>query len=203
MKSLIFILSTPYIFLAAFMFLIKRGNIYKDYMKCQKFIKKNKALASSIPNVLLYKLVLAEDHRNNYHYGVDPISIFRCIIKKIFMNQLQGGSTIEQQLVRTITKKYQITITRKFKEQIISVMINFSFNDKALFGKIYLAIAYYGYNKFGLQSLSIHEKENSSEIIARLKYPTKRNQKPSDNVKIILRTKYIDNLFLISQKRFS
>jgi len=203
MRFLILLLSTPYILSACILFLLKRGEVYNDYIICKKFISKNMVLTSSVPNILFYKLILAEDHRNNYHYGVDPIAILRCLIKKIFMGELQGGSTIEQQLVRTITRKYKISIYRKIREQLISVMINFHFKDKVLFGKIYLAIAYYGHNRFGLESLPSIERENSSEVIARLKYPTRKNQKPSENMKIKVRTKYIDGLFSISYKRFT
>lgn len=196
MRIILFFLSIPYIWYALMLLKLRRGSIYDDYMLAHSVIHKNIPISRTIPDIYFFILVIAEDHRNKYHFGIDPIAIIRCIIQKTINNKRQGGSTIEQQLVRTITKKYDVSLKRKLREQVIAVMIHLSFRDKKTLGKIYLNIAYFGYNRVGLNSLPNNEKKNVEQVIARLKYPTKKNQLPDQNIHVNKRTAYITKLTL-------
>ncbi|HIF7993903.1 TPA: transglycosylase domain-containing protein, partial [Morganella morganii] len=52
---------------------------------------------------LHFHVVAIEDRRFFFHYGVDTRSIIRNLIRMITFRDHGGASTIEMQLVRTIT----------------------------------------------------------------------------------------------------
>lgn len=195
MKLIILIFTMPYFIISKALLLCKYDSIVNDYIKCCIFIESQKNVESVISDELYNKLILAEDHRNSLHYGIDPFSIFRCLYLRVLKKIMQGGSTIEQQLVRTITGRYERMLRRKLREQILAVLILNKFKNKKLIGKVYINNAYYGYGKVSLSSLSDDEKIDTSELIARLKYPTKKDQLPIDNSMIQIRKKYINLLF--------
>lgn len=135
-------------------------------------------LRSRYPNLisssLVGALVVAEDHRNCLHYGVDPLAIMRTFKVRIFEKKRQGASTIEQQLVRTITARYEKTPRRKIREQLIAVMLNFKY-DKADLARAYLQVAYYGVSLVGVRGVqklqALAPADTDAVIVAHLKYP--------------------------------
>lgn len=139
-------------------------------------------------------LITAEDHRNPIHYGIDPIAIIRCIYLQLTKGIIQGGSTVEQQLVRTLTGRYEKTLRRKLREQVVAILLNEAVKNKNEIGKAYLHCAYFGHAKVGFFNLSTSDRKDASELIARLKYPTKKDEEPRDNEKIKRRKEYIDNI---------
>ena len=140
-------------------------------------------LGDVVPAVFIDALVDAEDHRNELHLGVDPIGMLRALIVRIHTGQVQGASTIEQQFVRVVTKRYQRTVLRKIREQILAVAVSRCRKKKAV-ASAYLAIAFYGSGSVGVDGLKarfgpeLHRvtDEQSLEFVAQLKYP--RPQKP-------------------------
>lgn len=61
---------------------------------------------------LLNALEAAEDHRYRAHLGIDPIAILRAAASTLLKGCLEGGSTIEQQFVRTCTGNAEVSFTR-------------------------------------------------------------------------------------------
>ncbi|GKV84333.1 hypothetical protein PEC301296_06450 [Pectobacterium carotovorum subsp. carotovorum] len=192
MRVLLIILTIPFFIVT--MFSCFNRKIASDLTKCVDFINNEKEHFSMIDDYYYYVLVIAEDHRSSIHFGLDPIAIIRCVYLRLTQNVIQGGSTIDQQLVRTLTGRYERTLRRKIREQAIAILLNYKIKNKKDIGKAYLSCAYFGYEKIGFLSLSDTDKQDASELIARLKYPTKKNEKPNDNKKIVGRKKYIDNI---------
>ena len=62
-------------------------------------IKSENSEASFSDN-LLKMLVVGEDHRFWWHFGVDPIGLMRAFWRTIFQHRREGGSTIAMQLER-------------------------------------------------------------------------------------------------------
>lgn len=154
--------------------LCKVLNLNNDYIKISSF----KKTRSQYATVLLNALVSGEDHRFDLHIGFDPISVFRAFWKVYLNNAREGGSTIEQQLVRVITNRYEVTINRKFREILLStVLINFFTKAEVL--NTYLSVAYFGWHMNGIEQVfsRLNIKENAITasqacfIIAMLKYP--------------------------------
>ncbi|MCD4863717.1 biosynthetic peptidoglycan transglycosylase [Pseudomonas sp. PLB05] len=149
--------------------------ILKDFSKCILAVERSRARrVDGISDALIHTLILAEDHRNKLHFGVDPLAIVRALKVRVFEGKRQGASTIEQQLVRTITGRYQKSPRRKVREQILAVMVSSVFTKEDL-ARCYLMVAYYGVGLvgcIGLKKLRARKFEFSDEVIvAHLKYP--------------------------------
>lgn len=127
---------------------------------------------------LVVALVLAEDIRYYDHGGVDPIAMVRAIWQTIVMGNPQGGSTIEQQLVRVLTKDYRRSIRRKLKEIVLASRLH-SELDKDLIPVAYLTVAYCGWRMNGIRQaakrLKIDLKSptyaDAAALVARIRYP--------------------------------
>ncbi len=151
---------------------------------------------------LLEFLIAGEDHRFWLHYGVDPVGLIRALWKTTFCNRREGGSTIAMQLVRTITKRYEISPQRKFKEIYLATRLTLIFERKDIL-KLYLSIAYFGWNMHGIKQvckyleLDEHVLTNyeAASIVARLKYPEPRFNKTQKLKAINLRANHIINRF--------
>lgn len=178
--------------------ILKHKSILDDFVKCSTIVTEHEGQrACAITDSLIRTLVVGEDHRNSLHFGVDPIAILRSVKVRIFEGKRQGASTIEQQLVRTITGRYEKTSKRKFREQILAVMLSSKFSKDDL-AACYLMVAYYGASLVGasgLKKLSIGSTSCINElIVAHLKYP--RSSTPSEALirKQLLRVAHLKGL---------
>jgi len=141
--------------------------------------------------LLVAALVLAEDRRFYSHGGADPIGICRALFKTIFENKIQGGSTIEQQLVRILTSDYRKSLKRKLKEVALAVRLH-RLLPKEQIPIAYLVSAYYGWHMNGVRQaahrLSIDLKAptvgGAASLVARIRYPEPRD--PSSNQSMLI-----------------
>lgn len=182
-------------------------------MRCKFLI--DRALSRKdfeISDALIKTLVVAEDHRNALHYGVDPFAILRAFKVRLFEGRRQGASTIEQQLVRTLTGRYEKTPRRKIREQILAVMVASYFTKKQL-SRCYLLVAYYGVGLVGVVGLKKLVELNcgcaNEAIIAHLKYPraivydgelAARHASRIEHIKLLLATMDNGALHLCEQR---
>lgn len=151
-----------------------------------------------LPNILLHALISAEDHRFPKHHGVDTLALIRATWKTFFRNERQGGSTIAMQLVRTLTGDYERTISRKLIEVLLALRIARKISKRSI-AKMYLNVAYFGWNTFGVEqvasklslNISLLNESQAAEIIARLKYPEGRFLTEKRANQINVRTRYI------------
>lgn len=130
-------------------------------------------------------LLAAEDHRYFYHSGADPVAIVRATVRTL-QGDSQGGSTIEQQLVRTIRKDHQRTLRRKFRELLLASHVAAILSKEEIL-IAYLSIAYFGEGLIGYMSASevIANDGHFSDtpyLISHLKYP--RPLKSQDNFRV-------------------
>ncbi|BAV73942.1 glycosyl transferase family protein [Pseudomonas chlororaphis subsp. aurantiaca] len=179
--------------------LIGYSSVLKDFDYCIGVIKGLEfEYADEVTASLIRALVVAEDHRNLLHSGVDPIAIVRALKVRMLEGKRQGASTIEQQLVRTLTKRYERTPRRKVREQILAVMICGEFTKRELAAS-YLKVAYYGAALKGGDGVRKLRKDNcewSDEVIvAHLKYP--RSSRYADSMSIKHRNRVEHIRFLL------
>lgn len=126
-------------------------------------------------------MIVAEDRRFCFHYGVDFRGIARAIFKFWSGARLEGASTIEQQFVRTARGRYEITIARKFTECALAIFVS-SRHSKALIAYSYLEIAYFGWRANGVQQaarrlgidLQHASEAEAAALAAMLKVPMPR-----------------------------
>lgn len=134
------------------------------------------------PLVAQQLLISGEDHRFLRHPGFDLIAIGRAIWKRFRCKKIEGASTIEQQLVRVLTQRFERTLTRKLREVLLSSLVAYEFKKEVL-PPIYLHVGYYGWNLHGyeatrrkLKGLDGLSLLSAGRLIARLKYPEPRYQ---------------------------
>jgi membrane peptidoglycan carboxypeptidase len=145
-----------------------------DFIRISAYKNKN----VQVPSIIHDVLVAGEDHRFYLHYGFDPISILRAVWNVFIKKNRQGGSTIEQQVVRTITNRYEVTFSRKVREILLAAVLKNIFTKKEIIN-VYLSIAYFGWSMNGVNKAFFRMKIINIEItlnqacslIARLKYP--------------------------------
>ena len=101
----------------------------------------------------------------------------RALVRLTIFGQRQGGSTIEQQLIRTITRDYRISFRRKVREILLASTLYGRFS-KADVLACYLAIAYFGTGLHGVR-IAAHRIKIPAEfsqhhapyLVAHLRYP--------------------------------
>ncbi len=123
-------------------------------------------------------LIAAEDRRYLRHPGFDLVSIARALVQLVKRGPRQGASTIEQQLVRTLTGRREQSVHRKVTEIMLAVWCG-GYLSKREAADLYLSVAYYGRAMNGIHHVcrrlgcdaSRLSIENAAQVVAALKYP--------------------------------
>jgi penicillin-binding protein 1A len=108
---------------------------------------------SEIAPSLQKAVVAIEDHRFHRHPGIDPIGLARAVVSNVRSDSVQGGSTLTQQLARTLFLTNRRTWGRKFKEALLALMIE-SRLTKAQILELYLNRIYMGADIYGVEPMS-------------------------------------------------
>jgi len=107
-----------------------------------------------IPQVMRQAMVSVEDRRFRSHMGIDPIGVARAVYVGITGGRLrQGASTISQQLARTIFLNNSRTMTRKVREAILAMALEWKFSKDEIL-ELYLNKVYFGGGAYGVDSAS-------------------------------------------------
>ncbi len=105
-----------------------------------------------VPQYLRDATVAVEDKDFYKHQGLSTTGIIRALLSNVFSGGvLQGGSTLTQQLVKTVLLSQERTLPRKIKEAILAIQIErkYSKNDILL---MYLNEAPYGGTAAGVKA---------------------------------------------------
>jgi 1A family penicillin-binding protein len=94
-------------------------------------------------------VISVEDHRYYSHFGIDPIAVTRAAVYNLRSSEgTQGGSTITQQLARTLYLSNARTFGRKAKEAALAVLLEIFLSKKDIlelyFNRVYLSGGVYG-----------------------------------------------------------
>lgn len=119
-------------------------NIYAD---------KNRTLLryDQIPQNLKNATIAIEDKDFYKHKGFDLAGVIRAATAIVFKQELQGGSTITQQLVKTAFLSPERNITRKIKELYLAYQVESKF-DKNQILEMYLNEVPYGGTAYGIEA---------------------------------------------------
>ena len=119
---------------------------------------------SSIPKHVQNATIAIEDKDFYKHGAIDFRAIFRSLGSIIFRNELQGGSTLTQQLVKNSLLTPERTITRKIKEVILAFVTETLYpKDKIL--EMYLNQVPYGGTLWGIEAAAqAYFGKKSSEL---------------------------------------
>jgi len=99
-------------------------------------------------------VIASEDSRYYWHLGVDPLGILRALITNIRGGAIrEGGSTVTQQLARSIFREYvgtEDSASRKIREAIVALKLEF-FYSKDYLMLMYLNRVFLGNNNYGFE----------------------------------------------------
>lgn len=206
MRSLYFTISMPILFMSIVLFFLS-PRLRHEYKQVKASIVIHPRV--EFENLLTSLLILAEDHRYKRHIGFDPIAIGRAIFRFVTSSRTEGASTIEQQLVRTVTKKYRISLQRKIEEIVVSSLISIN-NNKDDIAYTYLSLAYFGCGVVGYKSASTIllmddvlndcNLTHGAAIVALLKRPRPASKNESWNKRHKIRLNHIMKKYIITNK---
>jgi penicillin-binding protein 1A len=105
-----------------------------------------------MPQKLIESFVAAEDANFFEHQGIDLVSIFRAALKNIKAGGIvQGGSTITQQVAKSLLLTPERKFSRKFKEAILAWRMEQRFSKREIL-YLYLNQIYLGHGAYGVQA---------------------------------------------------
>ena len=103
---------------------------------------------------LQHAFVAVEDHRFFRHPGVDPIAVARAVVRNARApGTVEGGSTITQQLARTLFLSNRRSYLRKGREAVLSVLIEAQLTKEQIL-ELYLNRIYLSAGVYGVEAMS-------------------------------------------------
>ena len=88
-----------------------------------------------IPAVVRHAFIAAEDDGFYRHGGVDPFSILRALINNVAAGgKVQGGSTITQQVIKSLLLTPKKSYERKLKEMVLAMRLERQFTKDEIPG---------------------------------------------------------------------
>jgi penicillin-binding protein 1A len=126
-----------------------------------------------ISPVMRQAIIDTEDSRFYHNNGIDYIGILRALKTDVASGDLaQGGSTIEQQLVRNLYLSPQQTVGRKLTEACLAVQLDRRWGKERIL-TAYLNDVYFGQQAYGVEAAAgaffgVHAKTLSLEQAALL-----------------------------------
>lgn len=104
-----------------------------------------------LPAYVYQASIATEDQKFYKHHGFDAQGMIRAVRNTLFKQQLQGGSTITQQLIKTALLTRERTLTRKLKEAILTVATEVIYKKDEIL-EMYLNNIPYGGTAWGIEA---------------------------------------------------
>jgi penicillin-binding protein 1A len=98
-------------------------------------------------------VIAVEDHRFYRHIGIDPIGLGRALYRDVAGGRLEGGSTLTQQLARTLFLSNKRTPARKAQEAVIALLLEQELSKKQIL-ELYLNRIYLSGGVYGVETMS-------------------------------------------------
>lgn len=118
------------------------------------FEKRELVPMEDVPEVLRLAVIAAEDAKFYSHEGLDFTGILRALLKNLLAREIvQGGSTITQQVVKSLLLTPEKSYSRKIREAILAYRLERSLSkDEILY--LYLNQIYFGSGAYGVRTAS-------------------------------------------------
>ncbi|HET7617055.1 MAG TPA: PBP1A family penicillin-binding protein [Vicinamibacterales bacterium] len=103
---------------------------------------------------LQHAVLAIEDHRFYFHFGIDPIGTGRALWRDARGGgQLEGGSTLTQQLARTLFLSNKRTFARKAQEAVLALLLEQELTKNQIL-ELYLNRIYLSGGVYGVETMS-------------------------------------------------
>ncbi|MBT5259189.1 MAG: PBP1A family penicillin-binding protein, partial [Nitrospina sp.] len=107
---------------------------------------------NKIPTQLKQAALAVEDANFYRHMGIDLKAVFRAFLTNMKAGRVvEGGSTITQQLSKTLFLTRERSLARKIKEAILSIRMELIFTKDEIL-EMYLNQIYYGHGSYGVEA---------------------------------------------------
>ena len=124
------------------------GELIGDFHKERRMV----IPIETIPPILTQAFVAAEDANFFHHKGISYLGILRAMIKNLKAGRFaQGGSTITQQVVRSLLLSRERTVSRKIREILLAHRLE-KYLTKPEIIYIYLNQIYLGHGNYGVEA---------------------------------------------------
>src|SRR5690606_27643508 len=105
-----------------------------------------------LPRHLIHAVLATEDRRFYWHWGVDPVGLGRAIAANLRAGRVvQGGSTITQQLAKSIIANSERTLARKLEELVLALWLETHLRKPDIL-ELYLNRVYFGAGAYGVEA---------------------------------------------------
>ncbi|MGH9036526.1 MAG: transglycosylase domain-containing protein, partial [Acidimicrobiia bacterium] len=118
-------------------------------------VEQQKSVApDAIPDTIRRAVVAAEDRRFFSHRGLDWWAIGRAVVADVQAGEIvQGGSTITQQLVKSLYTGGERSFERKGREALLAIRLERAYPKEEILAR-YLNTVYLGDSTFGVEAAS-------------------------------------------------
>ena len=131
--------------------------VYDDHNELidEFFLEDRKIIKyEDVPKVVIQAFVAAEDARFFHHRGFDMQSISRAFFKNLAAGHIvQGGSTITQQVAKSLFLSSEKSYIRKIREAILAYKIDHYLTKEEIL-TLYLNHIYLGHGTYGIEAAS-------------------------------------------------
>ena len=110
---------------------------------------------NDIPKHVQQAFIAIEDNRFYEHGGIDYRGTARALVSTLSGSEVQGGSTITQQLARNAFLTQERSIIRKIKEAFIAKELEHKYTKDEIL-TMYLNQIYFGQGAYGIESASMY-----------------------------------------------
>jgi penicillin-binding protein 1A len=120
---------------------------------------------SELPPYLPNAFIAIEDRRFYSHYGIDPLGIARALLRNIMhRGNVEGGSTLTQQLAKNLFLTQERTLSRKIQEAILALWLEHKYSKDQIL-ELYLNRVYFGSGAYGVEAAANKYFGHSARLV--------------------------------------
>ncbi|MGE5676232.1 MAG: transglycosylase domain-containing protein [Mycobacterium leprae] len=118
---------------------------------------RTKVQLSQVPAHVVDAFIAIEDPNFYSHHGIDPRGLARAVFRSSLYylhlpgGQLEGGSTITQQLARDAFLTQEVTMKRKLQEAWVAIQLERKYTKNEIL-EMYLNQIYFGHGAYGIEA---------------------------------------------------
>jgi penicillin-binding protein 1A len=124
------------------------GTVIGEYFRERRIV----VPVERLPRQLIHAFIAAEDSKFFQHQGIDLLSIVRAAMKNVQAGGIvQGGSTITQQVAKSMLLSPERKFSRKFREAILAYRMEKALSKEEIL-HLYLNQIFLGHGAYGIQA---------------------------------------------------
>lgn len=120
---------------------------------------------SDLPAYVPNAFIAIEDRRFYSHFGIDPLGIARALLRNLLhRGNVEGGSTLTQQLAKNLFLTQERTLSRKIQEAILALWLEHKYSKDQIL-ELYLNRVYFGSGAYGIEAAAHKYFGHSARLV--------------------------------------